>query len=65
MVTRVLKLIITVRNSSCGRVMFLHLSVILFTEGGVVYTPAWADTPPWADNPSLGSALGRPPTPGH
>ena len=41
---------ITVSNSSCGKVMFLHLSVIL-SKGGVyllvqgVYTP-WADTPP-------------------
>ena len=26
--------IITVRNSSCGKVMFLHPSVILFTEVG-------------------------------
>ena len=24
---------ITVRNSTCGKVMFLHLSVILFTGG--------------------------------
>ena len=24
--------LVTVRNSSCGKVMFLHLSVILFTE---------------------------------
>ena len=37
--------LVTVRNSSCGKVMFLHLSVILFTGGGV-----WADTP-WADIP--------------
>ena len=28
----------------CGKVMFLHLSVILFTEGGVCHTPR-ADTP--------------------
>ena len=50
---------------SCGKVMFLHLSLILFTGGGCLpqcilgYTP-WADTPgqtpPWADTP-----LGRPP----
>ena len=53
--------IFTVRNSSCGKVMFLHLSVILFTGGSV-----WSDTPrarhppgrhplgrypPWADPP--------------
>ena len=50
--------IITVRKRSCGKVMFLHLSVILFTRGVSasgsrenvclwvqgVYTP-WADTP--------------------
>ena len=29
------KCIFTVRNSSCGKVMFLHLSVILFTGEGV------------------------------
>ena len=29
---------------SCGKVMFLHLSVILFTEG-VSDRPAWANTP--------------------
>ena len=37
---------------SCGKVMFLHLSVILFR--GVWQTPPWADIPPgqtpsWAD----------------
>ena len=30
------KVLITVRNSSCGKVMFLHLSVILFTGEGEV-----------------------------
>ena len=30
---------------SCGKVMFLHLSVILFTGGGVWYDTPWADTP--------------------
>ena len=46
---------------SCGKVMFLHLSVILFTGGGVPqcmlgYThPLQVDTP-WADTP-----LARPP----
>ena len=35
-------------NAVWGKVMFLHLSVILFTGGGV-YTP-WASTP-WADSP--------------
>ena len=31
--------IITARKRSCGKVMFLHLSVILFTEGGGVMMP--------------------------
>ena len=40
---------ITVSNSSCGKVMFLHLSVILSTGVSTsgsrrVYTP-WADPP--------------------
>ena len=42
-------LIITTRKQSLGQVIFLHLSVILFTGGGVpgqVPTP-WAGTPPW------------------
>ena len=53
-------------HGSCGKVMFLHLSVILFTGGvclcvqGMVYTPqtdtplgrhAPGQTPPWADTP--------------
>ena len=44
---------------SCGKVMFLHLPVILFTGWGCLpqcmlgYTPPWpwAATPPWADTP--------------
>ena len=36
---------------SRGKVMFLHVSVILFTVGGV-----WADIPPGADTPPLRSA---------
>ena len=35
---------ITVRNSSCGKVMFLHLSVSHSVHGVGVYT-SWADTP--------------------
>ena len=43
----------------CGKVMFLHLSVILFTGGGgwlplvwgCVSATLWADTPRWADPP--------------
>ena len=40
---------------SCGKVMFLHLSVILFTGGGregVCPPPPWMQTPKgWADLP--------------
>ena len=32
---------------SCGKVMFLHLSVILFTRRGVCQTPAPGQTSPW------------------
>ena len=43
---------------SCGKVMFLHVSVILSTvEGGGRQTPPgqlpWADSP-WADSPRTG-----------
>ena len=43
---------------SCGKVMFLHLSVILFTGGCLADTPLGrhaplqADTPCWADTPT-------------
>ena len=40
--------------ASCGKVMFLHLSVILPTGGSV--TPE--QTPPWADNPPAQCMLG-------
>ena len=48
---------------SCGKVMFLHPSVILFTWGGVWQTPPGRHTPgqthpPWEDTP-----LGRQPHP--
>ena len=43
---------------SCGMVMFLHVSVILSTGGGVSGRPPgqtpphpWADTLPWANTP--------------
>ena len=50
---------------SCGKVMFLHLSVILSTGECLADTYPWADTPlgrhpHWADTP-LGHPLGRPP----
>ena len=41
--------------------MFLHLSVILFTRGGVWQTPP-RQTPPWADTPLGRHLLGRHPT---
>ena len=40
---------------SCGKVMFLHLCVILFT-GAVSATPP-GQTPPWADTIPLGRHL--------
>ena len=43
--------------------MFLHLSVILSTGGGVCHS-AWWDTPPWADTPLGRHPLGRNPLPG-
>ena len=52
------------RQRSCGKVMFLHLSVIVSTAGGCL-PPPWADTPlsrdPWADTPSADTPPGRPP----
>ena len=44
---------------SCGKVMFLHVSVILFTGGGVWQAdtplagrhPLPGQSPPWADTP--------------
>ena len=44
---------ITVRKRSCGKVMFVHLSVIRFMVGGV-HSPGRHPpglTPPWADIP--------------
>ena len=50
-----MKLSFTVRKRSCGKVMFLHLSVILSTGGGVCPSACWdtphGQTPPWADTP--------------
>ena len=34
-----------IRKRSCGKVMFLHLSVILSTGGGCVFPSAYWDTP--------------------
>ena len=61
-----LKLYVYRPQRGCGKVMFLHVSVILFT-GGVagrppwqVDTPSlplWADTPRQADTASLGLPL--------
>ena len=46
---------ITVRNSSCGKVMFSQASVILSREGGGVHIPP-RQTPP-SRHPPLGSHL--------
>ena len=60
---------------SCGKVMFLHLSVILFTEGVSVSVHAGISllrvdtprqTPPWADTPPCPVHSGiHPPCPVH
>ena len=42
---------------SCGKVIFIHLSVILFT-GGVWQTPLYREDTPWTDTP-----LDTPPLP--
>ena len=42
--------LISARKRSCGKVMFLQLSVILFTAGGVP-APPWAGTPLLAGTP--------------
>ena len=53
--------VVTVRKRSCGKVMFLHLSVSHSVHGGVYLSACW-DThtppgrhprgrPPWADTP--------------
>ena len=56
----------TVRNSSCGKVMFSHASVILFTEGCVADTPLdtqthtpHRQTPPWSDTPLVRHLSGQ------
>ena len=43
--------VFTVRNSSCGKVMFLHQSVILFTGWGGVCPWVQGCIPPWTDTP--------------
>ena len=45
---------------SCGKVMFLHLSVILFTGGMCGQTPN-GQTPSWADTPGQTPPLDRHP----
>ena len=53
--------IITGRNEVVAKVMFLHVSVILFTGGGLRRTPRDQADPPWQGDP-LGP--GRPPQQG-
>ena len=53
---------ITVHKRSCGIVMFLHMSVILFTGGYIPACITGPMTPPWADTLPLGQTpLGRHP----
>ena len=59
---------ITVRNRSCGRVMFLHLSVIL-SAGGVCPSACWDTHPPGqppleADTPGKQTPPRKQTTPG-
>ena len=42
---------ITGRNELVAKVIFLHLSVILFTGGGVCLSACWDTTPPWEQTP--------------
>ena len=46
-------------QQSWGKVMFLHLSVILFTGEGVCLSACWDTTPPWKHTPQK-----APPPPG-
>ena len=41
----------TARKRSCGKVMFLHLSVILFTGGGLPDKDSSGQRPPWTEIP--------------
>ena len=52
--------IVTVRKRSCGKVMFLHLSVILST-GGVCPSACWDTHPSWADTPPRQTPPGQTP----
>ena len=57
-------------QQSCGKVMFLQLSVILFTGGYLPHTPPWADIPlvdtPLDRHPPVQCMLGyTPPCPVH
>ena len=46
-------------QQSCGKVMFLHLSVILFTGEGLPHPPG--RHPPWADTPTPSGQTPPPP----
>ena len=52
--------IITVRKRSCGKIMFLHLSVSHYVHGGFALVLAGIHPPP-ADPPLGRHLLGRPP----
>ena len=47
-------LLFTVRKRSCGKVMFLHLSVSYSVHGGRCLPQCMLGYPPWAGTPSLG-----------
>ena len=53
--------VVTVLKRSCGKVMFLHLSVILSTGRGVWTTACWDTQPP--ANPPGRHPLGQTPSP--
>ena len=46
--------IFTGRNKVVAKVIFLHLSVILFTGGGVCLSACWDTTPPKSRHPPPG-----------
>ena len=53
-------LVITARNSSCRKVMFLHLSVSHSVHGGGVGTDTPLGRPPWQTPLGRHTLLGRP-----
>ena len=57
-----LKELVTGRNEVVAKVIFLHLSVVLFTGGACLrQTPLWEQTPPQEQNPPEQTPLGQTP----